>query len=110
MSLAETRLTLAGRVAERTDVGGPTAGADDPVAARLRAFEAAHGALTALEAGPDDWTEAVLRAAWALVDDALPDGAALEGLLDALARAFATIAAAASPADPTQPRRPRRDA
>ena len=105
MTLAETRLDMAVRVAVRALRASPDATPAD----RLAAFGAAYASVERLEAGGDDWSAQVLEAAWALVADAFPRGGEPAELADALARAHAGLVAVAAP-PPDRRDRDRRDA
>lgn len=105
MALAETRLKLAVRVAERALRAAPDAALD----ARLEAFRVAFAAVRALDAGPDDWTADTLEAAWMLAEDAWPTGGDIAAVAASLAAAHAVVRATADGPAPRQPARPRRD-
>jgi len=106
MALPDARLKLAVRVAERALRATPGAHLD----ARLDAFRTAFAAIAALDAGPEDWTEDTLEAAWSLVEDAWPSGGDVADVAASLVAAHGAVCAAAAGPGPRQPSRPRRDA
>jgi hypothetical protein len=106
MSIQETRLNLAVRLASRALRASPEA----PLAARLAAFRDAYAALATLDTGDDAWTDATSRAAWELTEPAYPQGGAMSAVTADLAAAHAAVIAAADRPAPDRPTRPRRDA
>ncbi|HEX5631624.1 MAG TPA: hypothetical protein VFX50_00280 [Gemmatimonadales bacterium] len=106
MALHDARLKLAVRVAERALRATPDAALD----ARLDAFRTAFDTVRALDAGPDDWTEDTLEAAWQLAAAAWPDGGAAADVAASLADAHRVVRSVAEGPGRGQPARPRRDA
>lgn len=105
MALPETRLDMAVEM-----VAVAYQHRDVPLADRLAGFRTAHAALVELAPGDDERAEAVLEAAWSLVDEAYPKGASLEELVAGLRTAHAAVVEAARPPVAGQPTRRRRDA
>lgn len=106
MSLQETRLNLAVRLATRALRASPQA----PAAERLAAFGDAYAVLATLDTGDDAWTDATLHAAWDLTEPAFPQGGAVSEVTAELAAAHAAVVATADRPAPDRPARPRRDA
>jgi hypothetical protein len=104
MSLEQTRLDLAVRMAVRALRAQP----DGPAEGRVEAFRKAYRAVTELHAGTDDWTTETLVAAWELTEDAFPRGGPIAEVVAGLKAAHAAIVTTAAP-PATVPRRPRRD-
>ena len=106
MSLEEKQLDLSIKLVGRTMRATP----DASLGLRMEALRSAYKAVSALDAGDEDWTEDTLDAAWALVEGAFPKGGAVGAVTDALKEAHSGIVEmAAAPADALR-KRPRRDA
>ena len=105
MTIEESRLELAARVAARSVPGGEKGSVTD----RLAAFEVAHRAVSGLEAADDEWMAATLSVAWDLVRDVDPAGTPVERLTADLSAAHRVVVAAGRPPVPPQRKRPRRD-
>jgi len=106
MSLADTRLDLAVRVAARALQASPGTDAGD----RLAVFRGAYDSLARLDAGDPDWTAQTMQAAWALIEAGYPRGGPPGAILADLVAAHAAVVAVAERPPPERPARPRRDA
>lgn len=106
MSIEETRLDLAVRMADRA----LRSQGDGDVEARLRAFAVAYAGVRALGVEDDDWGAETLKAAWALVQDHFAKGGAPEAVAAALTRAHGAIVELAEPPPGKRRSKPRRDA